>query len=210
MIKNILLDMDGTISDFLTPALGKLNARYNKNITVDDYAKIGIFDIERAYGITSREFWIAVETADFWSSLKPLPWAKELYQKLNKIAPVTIASSPSKNPVCALQKTAWIKEHLGLDNTNLMLGSRKYLMANPNNLLIDDYPKNIKKFQEHGGKTICIPSSWNTADLTFEKVWKVIEEGLVEIERKETRVNPVGRDRHGGLVVRFDTKGKEF
>lgn len=210
MIKNILLDMDGVISDFLTPALEKLNAWYNKNITVEEYAKVGVFDIEQVYGISSRDFWITVETADFWSSLKPLPWAKDLYQKLNKIAPVTIASSPSKNPVCALQKTAWIKEHLGLENTNLMLGSRKYLMASANNLLVDDYPKNIKKFQDHGGKTICIPSSWNTPHLTFEKVWNVITEGLAEIDRKEIRINPVVRDRHGGLSVQFDTKGKEF
>lgn len=210
MIKNILLDLDGVLSDFLSSALRLLNKRFDRTITHEEYATHGIFDIEKVYGISSKDFWDTIETKDFWISLEPMPWAKELYEKLNNIAPVTIASSPSANPFCAADKAIWVKKHLGLKNSNLMLGSRKYLMASTYNVLVDDYPKNTDKFREHGGHAILIPSSWNTANLTFDKVWKSIEEGMANIPAKKYVENPVQRDRHGGMVVVPNLKGREF
>ncbi|MEN9918903.1 MAG: hypothetical protein RL662_1339 [Bacteroidota bacterium] len=210
MIKNILLDLDGVMTDFLSSALALLNARFDRTITPEEYAKHNIFDIEKVYGISSKDFWDTIETKDFWISMKPMPWAKELYEKLNKIAPVTIASSPSNNPFCAADKAIWVQKHLGLKNSNLMLGSRKYLMASTYNVLIDDYPKNIDKFREHGGHAILIPSSWNTANLTFTDVWDTITEGMKQVPHTIFKENPVQRDRHGGMVVIPNHKGKEF
>lgn len=200
MIKNILLDCDGVLADFLGSALDKLNARYNRNITPEEYAKSGIFDMEKVFDISVKDFWDTIETDDFWINLEPIPWGKKVFTELNKIAPVTISTSPSKNPICAAQKTAWVKKHLNLDNSYLMLGSRKYLMANPQSVLIDDYTKNTTKFINHGGHAILIPSSWNTPNLSYEIVWDVIQNGLQYIDPK----------RQASILPLTDTKGKEF
>lgn len=163
-IENILLDMDGVLAAF-----HKLNEAYPyKTLTLEEYQKDPIFDMEKKWGITSEEFWQVIDKDTFWLDLKPFPWYKELYEKLAKIAPVTIASSPSKSSICIPQKQEWLKKYLGLDKDHCMFGSRKYLMANNSTLLVDDYPENIRKFRDAGGHAITLPSNWNTPNLNWD------------------------------------------
>lgn len=59
-----------------------------------------------------------------------------------------------------------------------MLGSKKWLLAKPDHLLIDDLDKNVHQFILHGGNATLVPSDWNTFDLTFDKVWNKIKPNL--------------------------------
>lgn len=172
---NILLDMDGVLSDFLSLALEKLNEEYKVRITVDTYANYGKFDMAHYYGCSEKRFWEILErNDDFWCNLKPFPWAKELYEWLCTKGDVTICTSPSHHLKCAGQKMEWIKQHIGVENSHMMVGSRKHLMARPTNVLIDDLASNTMKFREAGGQAILVPSNWNTHDLTFDKVREAI------------------------------------
>lgn len=183
MIKNILLDLDGTLSDFFTDALYLLNKKYCKNtpITAEEYRKEPTFNMADKFYISQEEFWQTIEADQyFWSNMSPFPWAKGLYNLLSEFAPVTISSSPSLNPRCIPDKLEWLNKHLGVKSDSCMFGGRKYLMAKPDTLLIDDYPKNVEKFIEAGGKAVLVPSSWNTEDLSFDKVVAaIIKEGSI-------------------------------
>lgn len=181
-ITNILLDLDGVLSDFLTLALQKIEATRDDGtppLTPASYAVTGKFNIAEVYGMTMEDFWETLEKGDqFWCNMKPFPWASHLVSWLETIAPVTICTSPSLHEACPAQKLKWANKHLGLRSNAMMIGGRKYLMAKPENLLIDDYPKNVDAFKAAGGQAIQVPSNWNTNPLTFEIVRKAIEEGI--------------------------------
>jgi len=176
MIRNILLDLDGVCADFFTPALNRLNHNSGKNISPEEYIESGLFDMAKMFGISKEDFWKQIDFGRFWIDLPAFPWHKDLFELLSGVAPITIASSPSPWIQCVPQKLLWIKEHLGLTEESCMFGPRKYLMANPETLLIDDLQKNCDEFIAHGGKAICIPSNWNTKDLTFAKVLAAMKE----------------------------------
>ena len=175
--------MDGVLSDFFDDALWNLNKKFRPKdpITAQQYRKNPSFDMAAEFDISQEEFWQTIETNEyFWFNMTPFPWAKGLYDLLSEFAPVTIASSPSLNPRCIPDKLEWLSKHLGVKSDSCMFGGRKYLMAKPDTLLIDDYPKNVEKFIEAGGKAVLVPSSWNTEDLSFDKVVAaIIKEGSI-------------------------------
>ena len=173
--QQILLDMDGVLVDFLSGAIEALNREFNRTITIEQYAdKFGQWATYDYYGISTEQFWDAIHsTPDFWYNLKPMPWYKELYEFLSKVGDVTILTTPSLDPACAMQKLQWLKNYLNIGSDAVFLGSRKYLMAG-NGILIDDYYKNVDKFKQAGGDAILIPSNWNTNGLTFERIKNTI------------------------------------
>lgn len=173
--KNILLDMDGVLSDFLTGALKVLDAKYGAagpGDPVELYVKSHAqFEITNYYGITDEEFWAAIaNTPNFWYDLPALPWARELLGVIRSFGDVTICSAPGNDITCCTQKQAWLRDVLDVDYRDVVLCNKKYLLANPDVLLIDDYIKNVDTFRVAGGRAVLVPSNWNTLDLTLEKV----------------------------------------
>lgn len=172
--QQILLDMDGVLSDFTSGALIALNRDYHGDVTLEEYAKFGKFEINDYYGISRNDFWEAIgSTYHFWLGLKPLPWAIQLYEELSTMGDVTVITSPSEDPSCAKEKLQWLKYFLGIKPESVFIGSRKYLMSG-NGILIDDYYKNVDEFRMNGGASILVPSNWNTVDLTYERVLNAI------------------------------------
>jgi len=181
--KNILLDMDGVLTNFLQGAINVLNKKLDKTITEEQFVtEFGSWGINEYYGVSLDDFWTAIQgEEDFWLNLKPLPWAKELYEWLSSEYEVTIVTSPSLDPECASQKLQWLKKHLGITSDKVFIGSRKHLMAG-NGILIDDWSGNVERFRENGGVAILVPSNWNALDLTFEKIKWVVKEDFIEIK----------------------------
>ncbi len=176
---NILLDVDGVLADFLSGAIKVLNRAYNRDITLEQYAKEwgkwGTYDY---YGITVEQFWKPIdETHNFWMDLEPMPWATKLYTALSAVGDVTILTMPNADPNCGRQKLQWLDYHLGIKPDAVMLGARKYLLAG-NGVLIDDYHKNVDTFKAYGGQAILIPSTWNKFDTSFEEIWDIISKQL--------------------------------
>ena len=183
---NILLDMDGVLSDFVSSALIALNKEFNKELTLDDYAEFGQWGMWIPYNTTPTEFWRVINsTPDLFLNLKPIPWYKELYDYLSTFGEVTILTAPSlTDPTCIEQKLKWLKKYLNLDSNSVMAGNRKHLLAG-NGILVDDYSKNVEDFIAAGGEAILIPSTWNTPGLTFEQVKAVLDNVLTHIETIE-------------------------
>jgi len=171
----ILLDMDGVLVDFLSGALIALNRDFNRNVTIEEYAaKFGLWETYDYYNISTREFWESIHsTPDFWYNLKPMPWYKELYEELSKLGEVTIVTTPSADPTCAMQKLQWLDNYMNIKSDAVFLGSRKYLFAG-NGILIDDYYNNVNKFRAAGGEAVLIPANWNTNGLTYKRVINTI------------------------------------
>jgi 5'(3')-deoxyribonucleotidase len=172
---NFLLDMDGVLADFLSGAIKALNQKFNRTITLNQYAtEFGQWGTYDYYGISVNDFWKAIEEVpDFWLNLPMMPWGRELYDHLSHLGEVTIVTSPSMDPNCAIQKLQWLRNNLNVTPDKVFIGSRKYLMAG-NGILIDDYYKNIISFRDNGGEAILVPSTWNTPNLSWKQVWDAI------------------------------------
>jgi excisionase family DNA binding protein len=200
-VERILLDLDGVLSDFFSEALRRLNEALGEKVLREDYIVDwgGPFHMHEVFDISPARFWEIVEQGDnFWSSLKPFPWAKELLEHCRQHAEVTIATSPSEHPLCAAQKMRWCQEHLGLSASQVMIGSRKYLMAQRNTLLIDDLDPNVRKFRAAGGKAVCVPSNWNTLNLGLADVLTAITGGEWEDLKKAAAINTEHKLRQTG------------
>lgn len=167
--------MDGVLVDFLSGAIKVLNRDFKKDHTIEEYAeKFAQWETYDWYGISITDFWNSISiTPFFWIDLEPMPWYKELYGLLSEMGDVTILTSPSLDPLCAMQKLQWLKKYLNIGSDAVFMGSRKYLMAG-NGILIDDYYKNVDKFRLAGGEAILVPSNWNTNGLTFERIKNTI------------------------------------
>lgn len=168
MNKTILLDCDGVLCDFVT---GSIKAHKKENFTHDDVKHWSYFE---DWGMTAEEFFKGVMGYDFWFNLEPYPWAHELVEKIG-VDNFVITTAPTMDPECVQAKINWLYKHFNILMTNIMVGSRKELMARPDVVLIDDSPSNIKKFSEAGGQTILFPQPWNGGTGNYLSVLQELE-----------------------------------
>ena len=153
--QHILLDMDGVLCNFIQGALDA----HGSDIAHDE---INDWNIEKRLGITGTEFWDKMKGYDFWFNLKPYPWYKTLYKRLkSEYFDVTIVTSPSNDSECCQAKLDWLKKYLKIKPEDVFVGTKKYLLANNNNILIDDNRKNCEEFAEYGGPYVVFPQKWN-------------------------------------------------
>ncbi len=153
---NILLDSDGVLFDFHAAAL----KAHDRMELYDAWPK-GTWEMPKTMGISETEFWGPVDTYDFWAGVEPYAGAREFYDALNRLAPVTICTAPSRSTGCVVAKIQALRKLLGED-VALMIGARKHLMARPSNLLIDDYESNVKAFRAQGGPALLVARPWNS------------------------------------------------
>lgn len=177
MTKHILLDLDGVIVDFLAGAMEMMNVAYDKKYKPSEYVDLhGKFGINDLYGVSEKEFWEVLSYDDrFWENLRPTPYGEKLFYWLKGIAPVTICTAPNLDPECASQKLRWLKKHLKVDIRDVVMCTKKYLLAG-NGILIDDNSKNCDEFTKAGGEAILVPSEWNTKGVNFKMVVGVIQQ----------------------------------
>jgi len=139
--------------------------------------------------ISEENLWerINKQGQKWWANLEILPWAKELYEKLNKeTKDFAFLSSPSNEPSCVAGKREWIKKHF--DTKNFIFTSQKHLCATKNSLLIDDDEKNCEKFEEYGGKFFLWPREFVLLDKDID-VDDTIEDLMSYIKELKNKIN---------------------
>jgi len=169
---SIAVDMDGVLVDCLSGLLKILGS----NKTPDD---LSCWSLCEALNMTHEDFWLLVNAggSEFWANLEPYPWAFSLWQVANDVSNnnAYILSAPSRDPQSAVGKIEWIKKHL--KTKQYFLGSKKYLLAHPKAVLVDDKPENCERWENAGGKAIMFPTPWNgKCNKVGEKVQDVFDE----------------------------------
>lgn len=138
MSRKLYLDLDGVMADF-------------------DYAfteQTGCFPSD----LSDDELWEAVyKNPTFFADLPMCPGAADFFQFLlfYKLDPIICTACPkSKYETVALQKREWVRRNLSDDLMVLpvMGGRNKWLfMHKPGDILIDDFQKNIVRWNDAGG-----------------------------------------------------------
>ena len=101
-----------------------------------------------------------------------LPWAKDLLSAAKKACKnVAILTSPGEtvtSETAALGKILWSIKEFG--ENRLILAKQKYMCASPGAILIDDWEKFTKPWEEAGGTAIKLKREWNKTGYTHDEI----------------------------------------
>lgn len=159
-LKYCFLDMDGVLVNFVKGVC----LAHGKKTPYTEPEALGIFDMEKLWGISVPEFWKATEYVGFWRELEKHEDADTLVSFLCSTfgtENICILTSPSESPFCIPEKKAWIEEHFPQFKKQILFGSVKHFLAGPDRVLIDDRDKNIENFVNAGGVGWTYPRLWN-------------------------------------------------
>ena len=95
-------------------------------------------------------------TKGFWENLEWMPGAKRIYQMIIKYDAHILSAFSGKDPSSKNGKMKWLSKNTSFKRGNIHLVERSqkqaYAMTDGEpNVLIDDYIKNIKEWEEKGG-----------------------------------------------------------
>lgn len=148
----LFLDMDGVFADF-------------------EGAFRTIFGVG-CREVSDEELWKLVNTRPtFFYDLPLMPGALEFYNNVREYAPIFLTACPRTGYAdVAEQKKAWIRKHVCKDALILpIMGSHnKHLfIQDAGDVLIDDYHKNIKRWNDAGGIGITHHGDWTGTAIAF-------------------------------------------
>lgn len=181
-MRQAFLDMDGVLADFVSA----ICIAHNRPSPYTDPSSYGIFDMEKLWGITSKEFWCsAADTFEFWDEMSKTPEADDLVAYLTRVFGVEnicVLTAPSNSPFCVPGKRAWIRRYFPQFKDRIIFANSKEFLGGMDKFLIDDRDKNIDAFERAGGNAVIMPRLWNRewrrADVSIHAVKDQIEEIL--------------------------------
>ena len=137
--------MDGVLVDFD----GSFKAKYG----------------EYPYNIPREQLWeIVINTPNYWVNLPPKADAQELIDFLSRNGFEILTGLPVHGfDKANVEKRKWIKNHIG-EHINVIccLSKDKQAYIKNKDILIDDRPQNIERWEAEGGIGILHTSAKNT------------------------------------------------
>jgi hypothetical protein len=116
------------------------------------------------FGIDHRklkddEMWAKINGhPSYFRKMPPCPGALDFFAEVRRHDPIILTACPKSNYThVARQKRAWVREHLSSDIMVLpVLGgvNKPLFMHAPGDILIDDFRKNTRAWEEAGGRAI--------------------------------------------------------
>lgn len=166
MNKQLYLDMDGVLVDFIGGAL----ARHNSD-TEFYYAthpdRLGRWIYETDIAANKQQFWEKVNVPGFWVGLRPTRESSDLVFLVGELFGIdrtAILTAPSDDPKSITEKQNWVAKYFPEYKLNMIFapGDSKKLVAGPGRILIDDSDTNVRNWALAGGTGILFPRPWNT------------------------------------------------
>jgi hypothetical protein len=159
----IYCDMDGVLCDFESQ--------------FEHYFGTSVKEYESEKGSKGLENAVDSAGLAFWSRMPWTPGGKHLWDKIGKFQ-ITILSAPGKFKYAKEGKKIWIQEHLRPQPIKVIFresGLKHTILANKSpeevakSVLIDDYGKNLRPWQEMGGKIVKY-DSFDSANAQMHKL----------------------------------------
>ena len=151
----ILLDIDGVIYNFVEYTLPLFGRKSSEEIFIQDY------DMCKSLGISQEEFWKKIDASEgVFCNGKNYFWSKQLIEICKKYSnKLVFCSNPGNNPKHWAEKRKWLEKNFL--NIPLILTQHKEMLSLNGVVLIDDFSKNINKFNQAEGIGILFPQYWN-------------------------------------------------
>lgn len=144
-----LLDVDGVLADFCSPALKHARAlgapKSLQPATLDRY------DMESyVHHSKRRQWWSKVTARSFCAKLRPYPGAIAVVSQLQTLGDVVAVTAPMDSAHWAHERMAWLRDHFGFTRENVISTSGKYHVGG--DFLADDSIDHICKWAFRWGK----------------------------------------------------------
>lgn len=171
----VLLDVDGVLANFLTPALDILNKLSGLDHKAEELQEWDVFTLyPREY---EQAFYEGCNQPGFCNALPLYPGAHELVTGLQAISDLYIVTSPMHhNLTWTGERERWLLKHFSIPSSKIVHTSAKYLCVG--DVLIDDRPANIEAWEkEHGPKGVGLlwDASYNAVSSVGTRVRGVAE-----------------------------------
>ena len=157
----ILLDCDGVLADFVTPALRVVADLGGPVLMHDD---LTTWDIDDALPEDKRPaFWERACAPGFCASLLPYPGVKEALARLRQLGDVVCVTSPmATSPTWQHERTHWLKDVLGFERDHVISTSGKRYVRG--HWFADDKPEHVTDWcaANRGGRGFVIARPYNT------------------------------------------------
>ena len=185
----IFLDMDETVVALSEYIVKQYNNLYNDNMKWTDNHSYWWSDCKKA----DKDFFVTLlQTRGTFLNPKPMEGCIEVINKLHDEGyDIHIITLPQwKSYFSTKEKVEWIEKYLPFINidTNFHCTNNKGLLAKEDRILIDDNPRYLKNWEDHGGISICFNYNfcydWSK-NWIGEVVpnWECVYERIKEIER---------------------------
>lgn len=142
----VLLDCDGVLGDFITPALQVIEDLCGINVEHDD---VSVWDFAEQYlesEADRAEYWRRVTAPGFCASIEPYPIAREGVALLQSYADVYVVTSPmATGKTWMHERQEWCREHFGLHYKHVIHTHAKYTVSGA--MLVDDKPEHVERWQ---------------------------------------------------------------
>jgi len=160
----IWIDVDGVLADFVGRLLQNYNAKngtdYNPNaVTNWQFSKV-----------LKGEDWKNYMDPDFWTGLKPYPWAQKLVRLVDStnILYAFLTSLPNGTGLSVEGRRTWLNVHLDHNHERLYTpgqrlveASKKELVVRAGDLVIEDSPDNARILRAIGADVLLLAQPWN-------------------------------------------------
>jgi 5'(3')-deoxyribonucleotidase len=148
MAFTVLVDLDSTVYDLLTPTLAWVNKEKGLSLTPKDIKE---WQWGKTLGVDLYKFWAR---EGIFYNLKPFPHAKSALQKVNDWGVRQIFfSTLVDGPFVAWDKIRAIARDFPFMQRDFLLTGKHKDITN-GNMLVDDGIHNIEAFKTHGGATV--------------------------------------------------------
>lgn len=173
MQKTLLIDLDGTIEDLLTPWVKLLNEKYSLDVNT---SSIDHWDMDGDFSsLSKQQICEPLETAELWQQVKPMPEAVEVLQQLQSeghhVYICTAATTPKE---FFLKTDLFVKKYLPFFDIKrqCICIHDKWLLQG--DLLLDDNINNLRKDASYRKLLFTQPYNVkeNTKGITRINTWK--------------------------------------
>ena len=176
MIKTVMLDVDGVLTNFRKGIHDAFNKPYDYSTLSDKWS------FWNDWPDVTFEMVNDACTINFWKNLE---WMYDghgiLRAVLNKFNhyQIYLLTTPMPNVESPTGRWLWIKNNLPEFYKQVIITQApKSLLAQPDTLLIDDKDENIDGFVKAGGSGILTPRPWNELHGWANETLQVVENSL--------------------------------
>jgi 5'-nucleotidase len=171
-VRRICVDMDEVMADTLAEHLRRYNQAFEEEITPDDLAGKGLWEVAPLDRQTELRAFLDAE--DFFEDLALMPGAQQVLKGLSVRFEVFIATQAMSVPNSLGPKYRWLQRHFFFipPTHYVFCGDKSILRAD---YLIDDLPRNLERFE---GQGILFTAPHNLTATGFVRVkdWQQVAE----------------------------------
>lgn len=170
-MKRLLIDCDGVLSDWLTPALAVVEEMCNAHYVPADFDSWDIFARFAADGHDARALKDAIYGRVDLRDLPVYPGAQEAVAALRERAEVYVVSSAWDVP----GRIDWLRRHFDMPHTSLVYAVHKHIVKG--DVFVDDHAGNVTTWSAAWpeGRAILYGQPYNASAAGWPEVLAALE-----------------------------------